>query len=231
MIRVPPLAFALLLVPSVALAQAAPPSRALQPHQVDVFALGEGSTWASGGVGADVGLWPLGAGRLSLGAELLAGVCLGHCLLLQGSGFGFGTLDDGGPFLLERGAVPASRLTRFLMPSVRLAYHHGVGGFDLYGLAAVGVAPHDRVRVLPTSEGPTVFERELEVPPVFSAGGGARYLFGEHFFAGGELRVRYSHLETAQPDISFPDGTGVANVVSVWSLWGLSLGLSAGARF
>lgn len=168
------------------------------------------------GVGADVGVLPLGPGVLTLGGEFEAGACVSLCAVLNlATGWTFSHMFY----------TPHARVTYHLMPS----NSQGLGKVDLYGLALAGVTI-TTTRVANTGTGAdTDFEYlGSDVGPSVGLGFGGKYFVQDTFFVGAEGRLRYSagqYTYTARVgNVSLTDSQ------SSWSLSGFNLQFFAGLR-
>ncbi|HEX5753813.1 MAG TPA: hypothetical protein VFZ09_46945 [Archangium sp.] len=171
------------------------------------------------GVGADVGVLPLGPGVLALGGEFEIGGCVSACLLLNTlTGYSWSSM--------------------FYSPHVRASYHllpsnsPGLEKVDLYGLALAG-ATLTTTRVAGTVSGGSGSSTDFEyvgsdVGPSVGLGLGAKYFFSDNLFFGAEGRLRYSagqYTYTARAG-----NVTISDSQSTWSLSGFNVQLFAGLR-
>jgi hypothetical protein len=171
--------------------------------------------FVNAGVGADVGLLPLGPGVLTLGAEFEAGACVTPCIALNLiTGWNFSHLFYS----------PHARVTYHLLPN-----KSGMEKVDLYGLALGGVTL-TTTRVANTGTGAdTAFEVVgSDVSPSVGLGVGGKYFVQNDFFVGAEGRLRYSsgvYTYTARVG-----NVSISDTQSTWSLSGFNVQLFAGIR-
>lgn len=168
------------------------------------------------GVGADVGVLPLGPGVLTVGGEFEAGACVTMCLALNlATGWTFSHMFYS----------PHARVTYHLLPS----NSSGLEKVDLYGLALAGVTI-TTTRVANTGTGASTDFEYLgsDVGPSVGLGVGGKYFFQDNLFFGAEGRLRYSAGE-------YTYSARVGNVTlsdsqSSWSLSGFNVQFFAGIR-
>lgn len=172
--------------------------------------------FVTGGVGADLGLLPLGPGVLTVGGELEFGACVTSCLasnLLTGWSF--------------------SHL--FYAPHARATYHFlppggspGLEKVDLYGLVFGGIT-YTTTSVSGTSAN-TPFElKGSGVGPSLGAGVGAKYFIQDNLFLGAEGRTRWS-VGRYEYSITSGNVTLSDTIQPFWSLSGVNVQLFAGLR-
>ncbi|OJT20840.1 hypothetical protein BO221_28455 [Archangium sp. Cb G35] len=166
------------------------------------------------GVGADVGVLPLGPGVLAIGGEFEVGACVSACMLLNTvTGYSWSHM--------------------FYSPHARASYHllpgssPGLEKVDLYGLALVG-ATITTTRVA-GNDSDTDFEYAgSDVGPSVGLGVGGKYFFSDNLFFGAEGRLRYSagqYTYTARAG-----NVSISDSLSSWSLSGFNVQLFAGLR-
>ncbi len=198
---------ALLCLPAGAGAQSAYQTRALAPGGWDLrFGVEADGLLAHAGANAsaELGLFALGEGSLSLGVE----GALGHCLHACGS-------------------EAAQEVSRWAAaPMGRLAWHYVLGSdsanaaeLDLYAVALGGAG-----FVFQEARSPGARLSSASRVPLLGGGLGSVYFpgNGESVFAGGELRVLYS------PATAELAGSGLT--LTAWSLAGVRFMFSMGVR-
>ncbi|WPB73304.1 hypothetical protein KYC5002_30130 [Archangium violaceum] len=166
------------------------------------------------GVGADVGVLPLGPGVLAIGGEFEVGACVSACLLLNAvTGYSWSHM--------------------FYSPHARASYHllpsnsPGLEKVDLYGLALVG-ATITTTRVAGNASDTDFEYAGSDVGPSVGLGIGGKYFFSDNLFFGAEGRLRYSagqYTYTARAG-----NVSISDSQSSWSLSGFNVQLFAGLR-
>ena len=164
----------------------------------ELSAVVEGSAYVNGGARADFSVLALGPGRVTVGAEVLAGRCFVGCLRVY---YDLLVPETGQlqPGESPNDVRPPVRLPRnpldLFLPSLRLAYHldfrrEGLLSLtDVYGLALVGAAG---ARATYQEQGAPAATLHSDWTTALGAGVGARQLFGQRFFASLELRMRFA---------------------------------------
>ncbi|MFL5356228.1 hypothetical protein [Archangium sp.] len=168
------------------------------------------------GVGADVGVLPLGPGVLTLGGEFEAGACVSVCAVLNlATGWTFSHLFYS----------PHARVTYHLMPG----NSHGMEKVDLYGLALAGVTL-TTTRVANTGTGDSTDFEYLgsDVAPSVGLGIGGKYFVQDNLFVGAEGRLRYSSGEYTYT--ARVGNVSLSDTQSTWSLSGFNVQFFAGLR-
>jgi hypothetical protein len=222
-----------LLLPALALAQAelpaadlpasGPESAAAAP--VSSFVMTPGRVHVRGaldahlllaavdvGASAELGLVPMGAGTLALGAGLDYGVCFIFCAISSA------TRPIG---------VSESHLT----PHARLSYHFGLNDtpalqrMDLYGVVLAGMT---WASARFTEDGSTHVVTADDAGLMVGVGMGASYFLQENFFAGLETRLHFSQGRYVLP--GQVGNTPLRQSDSSWSTNGASLVFFAGLR-
>jgi hypothetical protein len=189
-------------------------SMPLRPGHVDVRVLANSDillAFVGVGAAADVGIAPAGPGTLALGVGAEYAFCGTVCWLLNT-------------------VTPLSFSHTQLSLSVRGTYHLGLAkNLDVYPLVTAG--PTIARSSVKLDDGSGEY-RGRDTGITVGAGGGINYFLADHFFLGGEARLRYGRGTYSYELVAGNNmQTLTEGSVQTWSLTGLDISLAAGVRF